>query len=419
MHRLDEEMFWLITEIFIVSIVNLIICISIIRKILLKFQWFHQNVTSDIPGNPHVFDFSVISLMRTLPEPSNTNIVWTRVPLKEPILIRGRLPPACINSLSIYGAAGSTGLPNSIELNGNINKELNEFEVEITNTTEITKENSEKVVLDSRNWEYGFCAMRNYLVPPGTAIYTPEIIRKSDSKVLRTSQRIIAGPTHLQMRTLDVSSLLNLLIFHASLWLFNSLLDIRYDSSNILVSNAIISFSSILLSYLFRVFMFELGRKGLLKLTQKEKLNTFVHQSLEAGAEGSQPSKLHQYWLMRFDIPKGESLSIVGQIHTKNQKYWSVVIYDEYGLPLSQYQHHENTNKMFISSCDTKEEEYQYDIRLVNSKVKHLCNMNGVTEIDITEETRGIGYVLFRLVHPDEARLDEILKYSSPKSSLL
>lgn len=56
---------------------NLIAWEPIVGGLVFKSSFFHPVVTSDIPGNPHAFDNSLISCMRTLPEPSNFNVVWT------------------------------------------------------------------------------------------------------------------------------------------------------------------------------------------------------------------------------------------------------------------------------------------------------------------------------------------------------
>ena len=100
----------------ILSILELIIYAPRIAGIILgNVQALHRFVTSDIPGNPHAFDDCIISLFRTLPEPSNFNIVWTSLPLGESLIIRGEVPPSRISSISIYGK-GSSEPPSSLDI---------------------------------------------------------------------------------------------------------------------------------------------------------------------------------------------------------------------------------------------------------------------------------------------------------------
>ncbi len=353
-------------------------------------------------------------MLITIPEPSNTNFIWTKVPLQETLIMRGRIPPACISSLTIYGPPNSYALPNSTELQPNINEEFQNFELEIShNESSVPNAQDVKIILDSRDWEYGMLVMRNYLVTPGTAMYTPEIIRKSDHKVLRTAQKIISGPAHLQLQPFDDSKVTHLINLHGIVWLINAIC--FHSPDYMLTSNILLSCSTIVVVHLLRQLFFLIGKKRLKKALEcLQKPNQFKHTSFELVSKDFQPSKFHQYWVMRLDIPKHRSLSITGKIHRGNQKYWSVVVYDEYGIPLSQYQHHDNTYKTYTSD---DQQEYTYDIRLTNAKVSGPNNEQGMTEIDVSMV--GKGCVLFRIVHPVQDRSMDILEYSRPQVTLL
>lgn len=63
-----------------------------LRLLIGRLGWYPHKITSDIPGNPHCFDWSIISLFRTLPEPSNFNLIWTNLPVDEPFILRGKFP---------------------------------------------------------------------------------------------------------------------------------------------------------------------------------------------------------------------------------------------------------------------------------------------------------------------------------------
>lgn len=69
-------------EVFFCAFVDLLIEVPTLFAILTNtFQFAHLRICSDIPGSTIAFHNAIISLFRTLPEPSNTNIVWTNVPL--------------------------------------------------------------------------------------------------------------------------------------------------------------------------------------------------------------------------------------------------------------------------------------------------------------------------------------------------
>ena len=108
---------WILLISLAVGVVELFIFVPRLAGILLGsiVPSLHSAVTSDIPGNPHAFDDCIISLFRTLPEPSNFNIVWTSLPLSMPLVIRGTVPPSRVNSISLYGK-GSSEPPSSLDL---------------------------------------------------------------------------------------------------------------------------------------------------------------------------------------------------------------------------------------------------------------------------------------------------------------
>jgi hypothetical protein len=114
-YYLDEVVLFLLY--IAIGIIELFICVPRLAAILLGnlIPSLHSTVTSDIPGNPHAFDNCIISLFRTLPEPSNFNIVWTSLPLSTPLIIRGAVPPSRVNSISLYGK-GSAEPPSSLDI---------------------------------------------------------------------------------------------------------------------------------------------------------------------------------------------------------------------------------------------------------------------------------------------------------------
>jgi hypothetical protein len=113
---LDELQGWIIVLAFSIGVLDFFFAAPRLAVILFpRLKFLHQNITSDIPGNPHCFHKCIISLFRTIPEPSNTNLVWTGLPLSEPMLIRGKTPPCRVSSISLYGK-GSIDPPSTIDL---------------------------------------------------------------------------------------------------------------------------------------------------------------------------------------------------------------------------------------------------------------------------------------------------------------
>ena len=171
------RMIWLVTWlgswmllfflVLLLALLNVICYVPMLGAVLMKIQAFHRRVSSDIPGNPHMFDACIISMMRTLPEPSNFNLIWTNVPFAEPLILRGTFCKSRFNSLSIYGS-NMCDPPNSLDL-ADINANP-DGSFELTISRDPTAESSNNIC--SNDWAGGFISMRNYLVPPGTGIAT-------------------------------------------------------------------------------------------------------------------------------------------------------------------------------------------------------------------------------------------------------
>ncbi len=104
-----------IGKVVTLSVLDLFAVAPMLLRIIMKgVPWLHSSVVSDIPGNPHAFDDSVISLFRTLPELSNFNIVWTNLPLDQPLRLQVN-KCACINgNLNISCAGKNTSSKNEL-----------------------------------------------------------------------------------------------------------------------------------------------------------------------------------------------------------------------------------------------------------------------------------------------------------------
>lgn len=413
-------------EALVLGVINLIIYVPMFFRLLFrKKPWAHAEITSDIPGNPHVFNNLVISLFQTLPEPNNFNLVWTRVPLEEDLIVRGKIPHSRMSSFSVYGE-GSDGVPNTIELCSNIDPVHRDFEVVLTKYPEKFSKDG-KLVMDTKDWKFGMCVMRNYLVPPGAEVYTPEVITASSASsstptIIREAQQLVSGPANLH---LDLSPyfkrLQQFLLVNGGVWLINGIF--KLFKKRFFLKNMLVTLAGMAVCALIQLLLYQLAKKNLRKFVDEfcQKENELYLTSLKESSKGSQPSRLHRYWIMRYEIPEQQELQVTGRIDPKNQQYWSFVIYDEYGIPLPQFPYDLNVQKIPEGTED--DAIYRYDIRMKNyGKVgnrisrEYLHSQKGsnTTPIDVSKASKG--YVLFRLVHPTN---DGAVEFSKPSTSLL
>lgn len=416
-------------QIIVLGLLDFFTMIPFMVRMLLKpLQFLHYYITSDIPGNIHAFDNAVISLFRTLPEPSNFNLVHTRVPLptiaeKDVLIVRGNFPPSRMHSLSAYG--NQVEPPNSIEIfpiDDKNNEDSRRFEIELRRNCEIStttssSPSSTSVLELQDHWTHLMIVMRNYLVPPGTLVDTPEIIRKSDGKVIRTSQRLIAGPctldvTNFRFRNrLMVAAMYHCVILAWSTYPLSQSISTQdpHFMAHMISHGTIMTLGGFLLAWGLRLLMFFFGKLRL-KQIPIAPLNCFGMAGLDKASSRSQPSKLHTYYFMQYAIDQNQELRISSKIDESRQKYWSLVVYDEYGIPLPQYVFDGNTNHKNRESST----RYEVDIRLRASTPSATSSSAGITYVELGNCTKG--YIAFRLVHPKD---DEIKLYSSPKAEVV
>jgi hypothetical protein len=390
----------------LLALVHILVWVPLFwRMVTKKSQAFHQDVSSDIPGNPHAFDDLAICLFRTLPEPSNFNIVWTNVPLDDgPLVVRhgSSMPPARINSISVY--AGADGAPASLDLSRCVRRSNGEVDVVIAKSAAdaasagFAPANTLAVPASATR---AFMAMRNYLVPPGTRLVTPSIVRLSDGAVVRRAQALIAGPA--ACRSVDLAGKLSrcaiVFVVYAIMSALIYVRNIGFIISADYILNVLVFYacSAVVASALYHL-LYLMGRRGLARFvnTLCTEDNRFYLASLDAGSKVSQPSALHVYYMMRFRVPEGSCVRICGQIATEGQKYWSCVIYDSYGLPIPQYVYDGNVKRVY-KSVDNAKDVYGYDICLTRDGA---CGVNDDSTTHVDVSAAPFGYILFRLVHP-------------------
>lgn len=389
-------------------------------KRFMNVQYFHRHVSSDIPGNPHCFDYVLISLFNTLPEPSNFNMIWSNVYYTEPLILRGRIPLARVNSLTYNSKpkAGVDTFPCSVDLTKIVDKD-GRFEVFIANDgDDRVKCPAGMYRSSSSNWERGFISMRNYLVAPGTVYESPELVRAADDVVIRKSEVLIAGSPSMKPKFMAKTKtfLLSRLAVFIVINFLNGFVLKRFVADKGMLCPYSASVLAIVMvffiSHVLTQQLYKAGRTRLAKQTAFcQKKNKFYHPDDDQAKKGSQPCSLHLYCIMQYDIPEGDTLRITSVINPADQKYWSLVLYDENGVSRPQYVHDASACKVPVASSSVPpdglsndQDAYSVDVRIVNDTPPARPHKDSLGEPHVTklyvDKTSSKGYIMFRRVHP-------------------
>ena len=393
-------LFWVL----LLGIVNLVLFAPMVGKLIFrKMSFLHRAVTSDIPGNPHAFDDCIISLMRTLPEPSNFNIVFTGMNYDKTLYVEGKLPPATINSITVYSRSSEP--PVTLDLSTLNLVAHQRFKVVLCRAEHAKFYKSLKSVGNAGlltypdHWEGGFIAMRNFSVQNGCRVTTPTVSLE-DGTVVRPPKALVAGVT--AVKGVGIEKIIRVVVF-------NTCCFVRWTNEDWPLVDRQIMIGGLIAGYIFYIFLFFLGKLGMRKHGTKicPHLHEFRCPDVGEASKISQPSKEHRYWMMRYDMNSLSGCDLVVKVPMKvdGQKYWSLSVYDEYGLLIPQYVNIHN------APCIPNEKgEYEINIRLTLTP-KENGSETGV--IDMNDATRG--YVIFRIVHP---MLPNTETYSVPVASL-
>lgn len=281
--------------------------------------------------------------------------------------------------------------------------------------------------------------MRNFCVAPGTRVVTPEVTRVRDGKVMRPSRVLVAGYTATkspQFRA--IMRVINANIIAA----FVSYFICRWSAEMVFL---ILSMAILICLGLIN-FMYDIGRRGLDKHTRFfcKHENIFALADISSASKSSQPSKYHRYFIMRFDFTKHEhDLIVTSKIKADDQKYWSLTVYDEFGIPLPQFVNVENIlhfpGHTPCSLSSDKISLYTASIRLTtepcnsgpsidpisfitpeeseplpkgstkNTQPKSHRSTTAHATIDVSGCRKG--FAIFRIVHPKD---EEVIRYSAP-----
>lgn len=390
--------------------------------------------------------------MRTLPEPTNFNLCWTGLPLNEPLRLCGEMPPARINSITIY-PRGSSDPPVTLDLSSvpSAISPQNQRMIDVTLTSSPSSSQSSPTspasqpknyrcgVLEyPKEWKSGFIAMRNFCVPNGTRVVTPEITTIRDGKVIRHSEILVAGTTSLHnVDLLKIQRILILNLFISLILWYTFHLPLSHIGGVVVLG--------LFLSKIFYHQLYRIGKKGLSQhLTEiAPHQHEFKLPDLQRASQASQPSLDHRYWVMRYDTRTinpscgpGDDLLVQFKIQRNYQKYWSLVVYDEYGLPIPQFYNLENilhfpqnttcSQTLFDPNDKT---QYLVTIRLTRSTRSPTdpaltLPMESDRSNDSEPRAYGVidirkaqvGYVIFRIVHPT---CSEVMAFSAPTLKLV
>jgi hypothetical protein len=358
------------------SIINLFMWMPfLLRLVFKKAAPLAKGAVSDIPGNVHAFDDAIISAFQTLPEPNNFNVVYTGLSVSQDMIIKGKVPRgARFSSISIYPAPGTPGapaelVPDSIDLARIVDPADGSFELRVLKsantaacgTSEKQSKAGAELTLCSQQWERGYIAMRNYLVPPGTRVVTPRV-ETTSGVLLRDSDVQIAGPVayHNKFQGIldSLFDLVSISVRFAFLyWAFlfvveqgerdsplgkvllypKSLVGPHWEQLTTMGRNYLLSWVG---THMLRSLFFVKGSLSLKKMVRSllnNKINSLIKVDLESGAQVSQPSALHTYFVAQLCMPQTQELHIDFKFDPLEIKYWSVVVYNRYGLPMGNF----------------------------------------------------------------------------------
>jgi hypothetical protein len=200
--------------------------------------------------------------------------------------------------------------------------------------------------------------------------------------------------------------------------LFNTLCSIQWKDEVWPLLQRQVLVGGLVAGYLFYNLMFLLGKRSLFSHISLicPHMHEFRRPDDGEASKVSQPSKEHRYWLMRFDMNSlsGSDVIVTVPMRSDGQKYWSLTLYDNYGLPIPQFVNIYNT-----SYCPSNKKEFIIDIRLTltpkeDAGTTTICtSVEAQATVDMTPAPSG--YAIFRIVHPTLSTTDAL---SVPVASL-
>jgi hypothetical protein len=116
----------------------------------------------------------------------------TKVPYDKEVVIEGYMPPARMFSISAYNQGGS--VPESLKMENKFKQTHQQqfYRILLTKTPEKYKDSNEyDLIVFTHDWKRGMLCIRNYLVPPGTTVFTPRLLWKDTGVEFRPPRKVL------------------------------------------------------------------------------------------------------------------------------------------------------------------------------------------------------------------------------------
>lgn len=429
-----------ILQILVVGLFTGLVTLFIFFPLLVRFlplirrrQITHHRPISDIPGNPNNYDAALISAMCTLPDPNNFLSVYTFLPLARGIKFhQPRMPTCRYHSLSLYAGLYDPvqdQVPPSLCDDEIVYNDDGSFDVVICD--------EEQRPADVPNWmprqgvTDGMLVIRRYGTRPGQRVDMPAFYAlKSKAKgegegqveeLLKPAYSTYSGahyaehgPNHRFQR------LLRVLLF---LGCVRVLLVVNRKWTSAAADWVVLIAGTVLFSVYH--LLYQIGDRRASKMCHSKthgRMHVAIEPSLEYDKTSARPHPGHKYFVIAFDANEGDVV-VEGLVFPSKQKFWSFVVYSEYGIPgfhcyTDETITYRTTTRGTFTSTTTSSNtqngdggEKAYRIVLTKNMEKHVPAEN---VIDVSGQPKGV--VLVRLIFPES---DAIFQQSKPKVELV
>ena len=362
---------------------------------------------SDIPGCPEHYDEALICALRTLPDPNNFLTVYSFVPLDEGVRFRHPKPPKCrYHSLSLYAGLYDPvqdAVPPSLADHELVYNPDGSFDVAICD--------EEDRPPDVPNWlprqkvRDGLLVVRRYGTLPGQRVQMPAFYSMGPTtpRLIKPGYTSFSGPQfaeqapnhryHRMLRLLGLWGVAHLALLLVGRWSVAQL-------NLVVVLAAAVPFS-------FMHLLYHVGRRRASAMCAEKtgnKLHVFIDPSaiLKYDNRSAKPHPQHKYYVGAYDTHQGDVV-VSGRLFPGKQKMWTLVLYDEYGLP----QPHNFTDET-IETAQVKDAQggQAYTLVLTKDVTRHPSG----NVVDVSGFPKGV--MLVRVIYPDTPAIFEKSKPS-------
>ena len=413
----------------------------------------HYGPTCDIPGVPEHYDYSLICLLRTLPEPSDYVGAFSDLPVKRGLYftMKWNFPKNRYSSITLYPGFFDTTAQDCIpdcladyEIKADKGGNFTVLCCSQEQLIQFKKDNQEKLQkgqIPPVNWintqgiTDGLLVFRRYLVTEGSVVFYPTMRAMDNDEIIIRSYKSVAGPfsceTSVTNRWSKAMRLLkyNFLIF-VIFQIFNITKLCTLPICEVEFFIKIFAFSMMNLFGL-NYFFVNRGTKratdGLLEQFKYidgdgDKFNLPIEPKIEYGKNSARPHPKHKYWVICYDTLKTD-VEIKGLL-PKNVdllRFWSLCVYGMDGIPLTTYFNQdsivlddeldENLCNQIIQSQENKGKsdrvatllkDYKNDFQSFSVTLRNDKNFHGepIYENEINVGKVPKGAVLVRVIYP-------------------